>query len=278
MPLTKFFALSRALFNKNNFELDTQKNFVPMKEIQAVKKIIQGFLFAVVLGITFYTSKVLAADAPILNSETARQSYAIGVDIARNFKRLGISMDLDVFMKAFRDAYSGEKLLMSEHDLRTVMNAYQSQLLNRQAEMTRIAAEVNKKAGEDFLAANKQKEGVVTLESGLQYKILKKGEGIKPVDGDIIKCNYRGTLLNGKEFDSSYDGGAPVYFAIDMVIPGWQQALKLMPVGSKWEIFVPSHLAYGATGAGRDIGPNQTLIFEIELLATNNPNKQADKQ
>jgi FKBP-type peptidyl-prolyl cis-trans isomerase FklB len=126
---------------------------------------------------------------------------------------------------------------------------------------------MNKTTGDAFLAANKEKEGVTTLESGLQYRIIKAGDGRKPVEGDMIECNYRGTFINGKEFASSYETGAAAMFPLEKVIPGWQEALKLMPVGSKWQLFVPPHLAYGANGAGRDIGPNQTLIFEIELVA-----------
>lgn len=243
-----------------------------------VSRFFSSLKWIAALGVVLLASQVLAADTPVLTSETARQSYAIGVDIARNFKKLGISMDLDVFVKAFRDVFSGEKLLMSERDLRLVMNAYRSELQQKQAEMTRITAEVNKKAGETFLASNKEKEGVVTLESGLQYKIIKEGKGKKPVDGDMIECNYRGTLIDGKEFDSSYENGAPAFFPLDKVIPGWKEALKLMPVGSKWQLFVPPSLAYGDRGAGRDIGPNQTLIFEIELLAANNPDKNPEQK
>jgi FKBP-type peptidyl-prolyl cis-trans isomerase FklB len=129
------------------------------------------------------------------------------------------------------------------------------------------AAEDNRKAGESFLAENKKKEGVVTLPSGLQYKVLKAGDGKKPTDADTVECHYRGTLINGTEFDSSYLTGQPATFKIAGVIPGWREALKLMPVGSKWQLFVPSQLAYGARGKGGSIGPNAALIFEVELLA-----------
>jgi FKBP-type peptidyl-prolyl cis-trans isomerase FklB len=207
-----------------------------------------------------------AEEIKTLDSLTDKQSYGIGVDLARNFKRLNIQFNLDTFIKGMKDVLSGEKLLMSEKELHLIMSAYQSELMQKQAEMTRITAEINKKAGEKFLAENKEKEGVVTLESGLQYKVIKAGDGKKPVEGDIIKCNYRGTLIDGKEFDSSYDTGTPAFFPVEKVIPGWKEALKLMPVGSKWQLFLPPQLAYGAMGAGRDIGPNQTLIFEIELL------------
>jgi FKBP-type peptidyl-prolyl cis-trans isomerase FklB len=125
----------------------------------------------------------------------------------------------------------------------------------------------NKKEGDDFLAANKGKEGVVTLPSGLQYKILKQGDGAKPSASDSVVCNYRGTLINGTEFDSSSKHGQPLTFSVGGVIKGWTEALQLMPVGSKWQLFVPSELAYGQRGAGADIGPNATLIFEVELLS-----------
>jgi FKBP-type peptidyl-prolyl cis-trans isomerase FklB len=131
---------------------------------------------------------------------------------------------------------------------------------------TAAAGEENKKAGEAFLAQNKGKQGVVTLPSGLQYKILKAGNGKKPTENDTVECNYRGTLINGTEFDSSYRRGQPATFGVGQVIPGWREALQLMPVGSKWELYVPPDLAYGERGAGRDIGPNSTLVFEVELL------------
>ena len=219
------------------------------------------------LGIFFLAAQGIAQEIKTLDSEVDKQSYGIGIDLMRNFKRLGIQFNLDTLIRGMKDELSGQKLLMNEQDLRLIMNAYQSNLLQRQAEMMKITAEVNKQAGEKFLAENKQKQGVVTLESGLQYKVIKAGEGKKPGEGDTIECNYRGTLINGKEFASSYETGKPVFFPVEKVIPGWKEALKLMPVGSKWQLFVPPQLAYGPAGAGRDIGPNQTLIFEIELLS-----------
>ncbi|HVG92460.1 MAG TPA: FKBP-type peptidyl-prolyl cis-trans isomerase, partial [Alphaproteobacteria bacterium] len=132
------------------------------------------------------------------------------------------------------------------------------------------SGEVNMKEGEEFLAANKAKEGVVTLPSGLQYKILKQGDGPKPTAADIVACNYRGTFINGIEFDSSYKRGQPLTFPLRGVIKGWTEALQLMPVGSKWQLFIPSDLAYGARGAGGLIGPNATLIFEVELISIQN--------
>ncbi len=229
------------------------------------------WIVALGLGILLLTVQANAEEIKTLDSLKDRQSYGIGVDLARNFKRLNIQFNLDTLVKGMKDVLSGEKLLMSEKELRLVMSTYMSELAQKQADITRIAAEVNKKIGEEFLAENKKKEGVVTLESGLQYKIIKAGKGKKPIESDIIKCTYRGTLIDGKEFDSFEDPGAPAFFPVEKVIPGWKEALKLMPVGSKWQLFVPPNLAYGAMGAGRDIGPNQTLVFEIELLGIETP-------
>ena len=153
--------------------------------------------------------------------------------------------------------------------MRATLMAFQKEMMQKQAQARQAlqaGAEARKKAGEAFLEANKKKEGVVTLPSGLQYKIIKAGTGAKPTDADSVECQYRGTLIDGKEFDSSYSRGRPATFGVTGVIPGWTEALKLMPVGSTWKLFIPSGLAYGARGAGEDIGPHETLIFDIELL------------
>ena len=222
---------------------------------------------------TVFTLGVLAAqgsaeEAQALKTPKEKVSYGIGVDVARNFKRLGIDLDLDVLIRAMRDAYSDGKLLMSEEDLRATMSAYQADLRERQAAAVKKAAEDNKKAGDAFLAENKAKEGVVALPSGLQYKVLKAGDGKKPTEADMVECHYRSTLIDGTEFDSSYRRGQPATFKVKGgVIPGWTEALLLMPAGSKWQFFIPPQLAYGERGAGRDVGPNATLLFEVELLA-----------
>jgi FKBP-type peptidyl-prolyl cis-trans isomerase len=147
------------------------------------------------------------------------------------------------------------------------MTALQADLKSKREASTQVAGNANKTAGEAFLAANKTKEGVVTLPSGLQYKILKAGDGPKPTAADTVVCNYRGTLIDGKEFDASEKHGGPATFPVSGVIKGWTEALQLMPVGSKWQLYIPSDMAYGASGAGGDIGPNSTLIFDVELVS-----------
>lgn len=220
-----------------------------------------------VVGFGLLAVQASAEEAPALKTEKDKMSYGVGAEAGRNFKRLGVEIDPDFLVRGLRDALSGEKLLMTDEEIRAAMTAYQAEARQKQAQAARLAAENNKKAGDAFLADNKTKEGVVTLPSGLQYKILKAGDGKTPTEADTVECNYRGTLINGTEFDSSYRRGQPATFKVTGVIAGWREALKLMPVGSKWQLFIPPQLAYGERGAGRDIGPNATLIFEIELLA-----------
>jgi FKBP-type peptidyl-prolyl cis-trans isomerase len=166
-----------------------------------------------------------------------------------------------------KDAAAGSKTRLTQDEAKAVLNEVQTEIQKQQQEKTQQASAANKTEGEAFLAANKSKDGVVTLPSGLQYKILTAGAGPKPTASDSVKCNYRGTLIDGKEFDSSYKRGQPATFEVGQVIKGWTEALQLMPVGSKWQIFVPSSLGYGERGAGAEIGPNATLIFEVELLS-----------
>jgi FKBP-type peptidyl-prolyl cis-trans isomerase len=196
-----------------------------------------------------------------------KTSYAIGVQVAMSLKSQGIDVDPAMVASGFNDALSGGKLLMTEQDLGATLNALQQQIKQKQTELLSKMADDNKKAGDTFFAENAKKEGVVTLPSGLQYKILTAGQGSKPAASDTVSCNYRGTLIDGTEFDSSVASGKPATFQINGVIPGFKEALQLMPVGSKWQVFIPSALAYGPGGAGNVIGPNATLIFEIELLS-----------
>ena len=196
-------------------------------------------------------------------------SYAIGVDAARKFKWQGVELDLDLLVKGLRDVLSGEKLLMTESKLRISMNLFQkevSQKRNRGRMMLTRDRENNRKEGDAFLVANKTKEGVLTLPSGLQYRVLKEGAGKKPAEADTVEVNYRGTLIDGTEFDNSYKRGNPGSFQVDKVIRGWTEALLLMKEGSKWQLFIPPELGYGERGTG-PIPPSSTLIFEIELVS-----------
>jgi FKBP-type peptidyl-prolyl cis-trans isomerase FklB len=203
----------------------------------------------------------------VLKTQKDKVNYGIGVNLARNFKQQGVEIDLDLVIKGMRDEFSGQKILMSEKELGAIMAAFQTENRQKQVQARRIAAVDNKKAGDAFLTENKTKEGVVTLPSGLQYKILRAGDGKKPTEADSVEVRYRGTLIDGTEFDNSERSGqATVTLAVKGLVPGVKQALQLMPVGSKWQLFIPYQLAYGQQGSG-NIPPNATLMFELELLA-----------
>jgi FKBP-type peptidyl-prolyl cis-trans isomerase len=204
-----------------------------------------------------------------LKTQKEKASYALGMKIGGDLKRQGVGAAIDPALAArgFRDALSGNKALITEDEERAALTQLQTDVRGKQEAKAHEAGAANRKTGEAFLAANKGKEGVVTLPSGLQYKILTEGKGPKPTAEDTVSCNYKGTLISGKEFDSSYKRGQPASFAVNGVIKGWTEALQLMPVGSKWQLFVPADLAYGDRGAGGDIGPGETLIFEVELLS-----------
>lgn len=222
----------------------------------------------VVLGFAVMASQAFAEEAPILKTQQDKINYSIGVNLIGNIKQQGLDIDLDMVTKGMKDAYSGEKLLLTDEEIRIAIDQYQTALRQKQAKARALAADDNRKAGETFLAENRKKEGVSTLPSGLQYKVLTAGNGKIPTDTDTVECNYRGTFINGAEFDNTYRTGKPALFKVSGgAIPGLSEALKLMPVGSKWQIFVPSQLAYGERGKAGLIGPNATLIYELELLA-----------
>ena len=201
-----------------------------------------------------------------LDTRKDKLSYALGMNLGTNLQKQSVEVDPAIVLRGLQDGLAG-KTLLKEDEARALLMQLQAEVRSKQEEMMKVAGEANKKEGREFLAGNKAKEGIVTLPSGLEYKILTKGTGPKPTATDSVVCNYRGTLINGKEFDSSYKRGQPATFPVNGVIRGWTEALQLMPVGSKWQLFIPSDLAYGDRGAGPDIGPGATLIFEVELLS-----------
>jgi FKBP-type peptidyl-prolyl cis-trans isomerase FklB len=202
-----------------------------------------------------------------LKTDKDKASYAVGLNVGKSLQRESIDVDPDIVEQGIKDALAGGKTLMTDEEVKAAMAALKATAQKNQEAKMAQAGDANKKEGDAFLAANKTKEGVVTLPSGLQYKILTAGTGAKPTAADTVICNYKGTLINGKEFDASSKHGGPATFPVSGVIKGWTEALQLMPVGSKWQLFIPPDLAYGQRGAGGDIGPGATLIFEVELVS-----------
>ncbi len=223
------------------------------------------------------TGTAKTAVAPVvLKTDKDKQSYAMGMNLGTGLHRNGMTLDPALVARGLKDAQSGGKTAMTDEEVRTTMGQLQNEIKQKMQAKAQELGEKNKKEGEAFLAANKTKDGVVTLPSGLQYKILTEGNGPKPASSDTVTCNYRGTLINGTEFDSSYKRNEPTSFPVTGVIKGWTEALQLMPVGSKWQLFIPSDLAYG--DAGRPgIEPGSTLVFEVELLSIGEQKKGEGK-
>jgi FKBP-type peptidyl-prolyl cis-trans isomerase FklB len=229
-----------------------------------------------------------ADDKAELKDQKEKVSYGIGMNIGNNLKRSGYDVDVDVLAGAIKDVLSAKDLKLTDQQAREALTAYQKELMTKREQERMEKAEKNRKAGEEFLAENKKKEGVkthtVTLKDGktaeMQYKVLKEGTGTLPKSNDIVSVNYRGTLINGTEFDSSAKhGGQPAKFAVPgTLVKGWQEALMMMKVGSKWELFIPSTLAYEDRGSGPTIEPGSTLIFEMELVSTETPPPPAPAQ
>ncbi len=219
-----------------------------------------------ILGVLFLASLVNAQEKSVLKNQKEKVSYIIGMDIGNNLKKQSVDADPNSLLRGIQDALSGAKPLLSQEQIQETMVAFQKEM-----------AEKQKQRGEAFLSENKKKEGVKTLPSGLQYKVIKAGTGKKPKASDTVTVNYRGTLIDGTEFDSSLRRGQPATFPVSGVIPGWTEALQLMAEGAKWQLFVPPNLAYGERGAGGLIGPNATLIFEVELISVQE-SKQDKKQ
>jgi len=200
-----------------------------------------------------------------LATDKQKDSYALGMNMGRDLSRQPIDIDVTPFLQGMRDALEKHKSQLTDDQIKAALEQLQSLATAKAEAENKLLGEADLKQGEEFLAGNKTKPGVVALPSGLQYKVITMGTGPKPTAADTVVCDYRGTLINGQEFDSSYKRGQPAAFPVGGVIKGWTEALQLMPVGSKWELFIPPDLAYGTRGAGPDIGPNATLIFEVEL-------------
>jgi FKBP-type peptidyl-prolyl cis-trans isomerase FklB len=219
-----------------------------------------------IVGISLLVPALLFSQGKELKTQKDKVSYSIGLDFGKNMKKQSVELNLDVLLKGIKDGVADAKPALTETEMAECMTTFQKEMMTKMTEKAKVVGEKNKKEGEAFLSENKKKSGVVTLPSGLQYKILKDGIGKSPKATDTVTVHYKGTQLDGKEFDSSYKHGQPATFPLDRVIAGWTEGLQHMKVGSKYQFFIPSNLGYGESGYGADIGPNATLIFEVELL------------
>jgi len=225
---------------------------------------------AITSSIALFAAAGYAADTPDLKDQKQKLSYALGTQVEAGLKKQGVDIDPKAFAAGMADAIAG-KLALTDAEIKQVLDAERTQLVEKQQARQQVEAAANAKAGEAFLAANAKKDGVKTTASGLQYKIIKSGTGKTPGPKDTVKVNYEGKLIDGTVFDSSIARGQPVTFEVDGVIAGWTEALQLMKEGDKWQLVIPAKLAYGAAGAGDRIGPNQTLVFDVELLDIEKP-------
>jgi FKBP-type peptidyl-prolyl cis-trans isomerase len=260
MPLAGFFSRGRHFNSKGAIDMD------------------KGWM--IVVGAMLASGVAAAQEAPALKTQKDKISYALGMDLGNQLRKQAIEVDPALFGQGLKDALAGGEMLLTEKEARDAILVLQADLKTKEAGKrkdpdetnagndaeTALLAAYNKRAGDEFLAENKKKDGVVTLPSGLQYKILKAGDGKKPTEADTVVCHYRGMLANGTEIDSSYQRNQPATFSVKSVIPGWREALQLMAVGSKYQLFIPPELAYGERGTERGIGPNATVLFEVELL------------
>jgi FKBP-type peptidyl-prolyl cis-trans isomerase len=226
---------------------------------------------ALCVALTF-SGMVYAADAQNLQSDKDKVSYGIGMDIGSNLKKQQIEIDPEVLSRGLKDSYRGGKTVLTEEEAQRTIKTFQQQMAVKQQEMRKKLAEKNRREGEKFLAENARKEGVTTLPSGLQYKVLKAGTGKSPKENDSVTMKVKGSLLDGTTIESVYEGeewmpGDPESFEVSTAIAAWKEALPLMKEGAKWQLVVPPNLAYGERGDGRNIGPEATLIYELELLS-----------
>ena len=245
--------------------VDSRKSIAMILENQ--KGTDMKFRWFVIAACLLFAVQGFAQEKTDLKDEKDKLGYVIGVDIGRGLQKQGVAINPDFVAKGIKDGTSGGKLLMTDQEMQETMTAFQKEMRAKQEEANRQLGARNKTEGEAFLAQNKAKEGVTTLPSGLQYRVLKAGTGKKPKATDTVVTHYKGTLLNGTEFDSSFKRNQPANFKVNGVIRGWTEVLQLMEEGAKWIVYVPPDLAYGERGAGKQIGPNATLIFEIELIS-----------
>jgi len=228
-----------------------------------IRWVLAGLIALCAPGLAAAQDDAAASSAP----SEGEVSYILGYNLGNNLQSDPFEIDVDRFIKGFKDALGGAEAEMSDEQMQETMMKFQQQMLAQEQERMEKASGENAQKGAAFLEENKQREGVKTTESGLQYEVVEAGEGEKPSADDTVTVHYTGTLIDGTKFDSSRDRGQPATFPVNGVIPGWTEALQLMPVGSNWKLFIPSELAYGQRGAGGVIGPNETLIFDVELIA-----------
>jgi len=215
-------------------------------------------------GLTAYS--FAAEEVSSLETQEQKVSYSFGLVLGKRMTNDMPDLDIDIFVQGLKDAFQGKAQLLTDEEIAQILATFQRDLQQKQMDKIKEIGSKNRKIGDEFLAENKNKEGVVTLASGLQYKVLTEGSGPQPGPSDVVKVHYTGSLINGEVFDSSVDRGEPVSFPVNGVISGWTEALQLMPAGSKWQLYIPSDLAYGPNG-NRTIGPNETLLFDVELLS-----------
>ncbi len=247
------------------------------REIVMRTNFTRAFIVLLVL-LVFMAPQINAEDKMTLQTQKDKLSYGIGVNVIRNLRQQGVEVNIDALLQGIKDSYTADKIALSEDELRKVMKSH---IGEKQAKKTLIARESildNKKRGETFLAKNTKKESIVTLASGLQYKVLKEGSGNLPKETDVVFCRYRGTLIDGTEFDSTDPKGQPAKLRVGSIITGFKEALLLMPVGSKWQLFIPYQLAYGHRSSGREIEPYSALIFEVELISIDSTHKNSGEK
>jgi len=245
------------------FKSSTAPGIIPMKRL------------IICLGAVCIASIGLAQDKAQLKDQKDKASYSIGYDIGETFKKQNVELNPDTLFGGLKDALAGKEAALSKEDREKTLQAFQKEMMEKQITASKEAATKNAAEGEKFLTENKKKDGVKTTTSGLQYKVLKEGSGASPKETDTVVTNYKGTLIDGTEFDSSYKRNEPASFPVNRVIKGWTEALQLMKPGAKYQLFIPSSLAYGERGAGQLIGPNATLIFDVELLSIKPPEPAA---